>query len=159
MSAFLCYFRIRILKNKKTMWQYPEPRKQCDIVEDRFGTKVSDPYRWMEDPDSDETKEFVSKQNAISQPFLSGSPVRDKFHKRCAQARKARRKLIPGLCAANVDRFSKPNKSGEKRSGYASLDYIGVEVEQEACLFPVTVEPVYYGYLETNHNVQIIKVF
>lgn len=77
------------------MWQYPDPRKQCDIVEDHFGTKVEDPYRWMEEPDSDETKEFVAKQNAISQPFLSGSPVRDKFHKRCSYRVSGNTLLVP----------------------------------------------------------------
>jgi len=64
------------------MWRYPKPRKQDDVSENYFGTNVQDPYRWMEEPDSDETKQFVVEQNAISQPFLSGTPVREKFHKR-----------------------------------------------------------------------------
>ena len=64
------------------MWRYPKPRKQDDVSEAHSGTTVEDPYRWMEEPDSDETKQFVTEQNAISQPFLSGNPVREKFHKR-----------------------------------------------------------------------------
>ncbi len=35
-------------------FSYPSART-ADIVDDFFGTKVADPYRWLEDPDSPET--------------------------------------------------------------------------------------------------------
>ena len=43
---------------------------------------MSDPYRWMEDPDAEETKEFVDKLNAVSAPFISAAPSRDIIRKR-----------------------------------------------------------------------------
>ena len=67
-------------------WKYPQTRRDGSVVEDHFGTKVADPYRWLEDPDSAETKEFVKAQNSIAIPFLAGSPVRDKFHSRQARS-------------------------------------------------------------------------
>uniref|UniRef100_F1KVU7 Prolyl endopeptidase n=1 Tax=Ascaris suum TaxID=6253 RepID=F1KVU7_ASCSU len=61
---------------------YPLARKDESIVEDFHGIKVPDPYRWLEDPDSPETKAYVEKLNAISTPFIAASPVREKIREK-----------------------------------------------------------------------------
>ncbi|NLE96837.1 MAG: S9 family peptidase [Propionibacterium sp.] len=43
------------------------------------GRDIVDPYRWLEDPDSEETAAFVAAQNAVSRPLLEGLPARDRF--------------------------------------------------------------------------------
>ena len=58
--------------------QYPETKKG-DVVEDYHGTKVADPYRWLEDDNSEETKAWVAEQNKVTQEYFLQGVARGQF--------------------------------------------------------------------------------
>ncbi len=53
----------------KPKLSYPEVKK-IDQVDDYHGTKVADPYRWLEDADSADTKAWVDAQNKVTFEYL-----------------------------------------------------------------------------------------
>lgn len=55
---------------------YPEVERNDSLVEKIFGQDVADPYRHLEDPQSEKTKEFVRLQNEVTEPFLRQCPHR-----------------------------------------------------------------------------------
>ena len=63
---------------------YPETQR-TDVVDDYFGTKVADPYRWLEDDNSEVTAAWVKAQNAVTQYYLSQIPFRDAIRGRLTQ--------------------------------------------------------------------------
>jgi len=63
---------------------YPVTRK-AEVVEEFFGTKVADPYRWLEDDNSAETKAWVEAQNKVTFGYLAQIPGRDKIRARITQ--------------------------------------------------------------------------
>src|SRR5262249_813045 len=60
---------------------YPSANKGS-VVDDYFGTKVPDPYRWLEDPDSAETMAWVEAENKLTFGYLDKIPGRDKIKDR-----------------------------------------------------------------------------
>jgi prolyl oligopeptidase len=56
---------------------YPVTRK-VDVVDDYFGTKVPDPYRWLEDENAAETAAWVEAQNKVTFSYLEKIPYRQK---------------------------------------------------------------------------------
>lgn len=66
-------------KNEKI--NYPETRK-TDAIDVYFGTQVADPYRWLEDDNSEETAAWVKAQNDVTNAYLAKIPFRDQVRER-----------------------------------------------------------------------------
>lgn len=80
-------------------WNYPQPRRS-DQVDDFHGVKVADPYRWMEDTDSPETRAWIDAENKITFDYLSTIPQREAIKKRLTEL-------------WNYERISAPSKVTE----------------------------------------------
>ncbi|ALD21949.1 prolyl oligopeptidase family serine peptidase [Hymenobacter sp. DG25A] len=73
---------------------YPTPRKS-NQTDDYHGTSVTDAYRWLEDADSPETKEWVTAENKVTFGYLDKIPFRDKIRERLTQIWNYERYGIP----------------------------------------------------------------
>lgn len=62
-------------------FNYP-PTRKADQVDDYHGKKVADYYRWLEDPDSQETQAWVEAQNQITFDYLGKIEVRETIKER-----------------------------------------------------------------------------
>ena len=63
---------------------YP-PTAKGNVVDDYFGTKVADPYRWMEDLDSKPVADWIASQNQVTTNYLAKLPLRERFRKRITE--------------------------------------------------------------------------
>lgn len=64
-----------------TFKEYPEVKKDS-VVDEYFGTKVADPYRWLENDTSSETEAWVTAQNEVTFGYLEQIPYRDQVRDR-----------------------------------------------------------------------------
>ena len=64
--------------------KYPTARKE-GVVDTYHGVKVADPYRWLEDPDSPETRTWVEDENKITFSYLEAIPARSGLKERLTQ--------------------------------------------------------------------------
>ena len=76
----IAFLMTSCMDNKET-YVYPKAKK-VDSVDTYFGHQVEDPYRWLEDDNSDETAEWVKAENKITQDFLTKIPFREDLEKR-----------------------------------------------------------------------------
>ncbi len=78
---------------------YPVAKK-VDQVDDYFGTKVADPYRWLEDDNAADVKAWVQAENAVTFGYLGQIPFREKIKQRLTEI-------------FNYPRYSSPFRAGE----------------------------------------------
>jgi len=74
--------------------RFPETRR-ADVVEVLHEQPISDPYRWLEDPDSDETADWVKRQNEFTAAYLDSLPDRSWFLDTMQQAMRQPRAGVP----------------------------------------------------------------
>ncbi len=77
---------------------YPQA-KAVEQIDDYHGTKVADPYRWMEDLDSPELAAWVGEENKVTQAYLAGIPQRAGLTQRLTEL-------------WNFEKFSAPTREG-----------------------------------------------
>ena len=70
------------MKNKHL--PYPETER-TDVVDDYHGTLVADPYRWLEDDNSEATAAWVKAQNEVTDDYLSKIPFRNAIRERLTE--------------------------------------------------------------------------
>nr|WP_231612318.1 prolyl oligopeptidase family serine peptidase [Novipirellula galeiformis] len=80
--------------------QYPDS-KTVDVTDDYHGHRVADPYRWLEDTESEETAEWVAAENKVTQAYLQSLPERE--------AMRARLEKL-----WNYERFGLPSRKGDR---------------------------------------------
>ncbi len=84
----------------QTKIDYPQTKK-IQQTDDYHGTKVSDPYRWLEDDNSAETKSWVEAENKVTFNYLNQIPERAKIKARITEL-------------WNYEKYSAPFKRGSK---------------------------------------------
>jgi len=73
--------------------------RRDNVTDDYSGVKVVDPYRWLEDQDSPETRAWIEKENQYTRAVLDGLPGRKSIEKRLTELMK-------------VDAFGVPTERG-----------------------------------------------
>src|SRR5882724_5544959 len=81
LAVLLVVAEVGVAYAQSPSFSYPVSR-QAEVVDDFFGTKVSDPYRWMEQSDSTEAAEWIAAQNRLTFAYLERLPLREHFRKR-----------------------------------------------------------------------------
>ncbi len=82
-------------------FKYPITKKS-EKSDDYFGVKIKDPYRWLEDSSSSETKNWVKLQNQLTENFISSIHYRSNIKKRLTELWNYKKVTIPIKMAGNV---------------------------------------------------------
>ncbi len=92
-------FTISVSFQSMAQLTYPITKKIV-VTDDYQGHKVEDPYRWLENDNSEETKAWVKEQNKVSFEYLEKLPTRNAFKKRIEEV-------------SNYEKITSPVKKGE----------------------------------------------
>ena len=107
--------------------EYPKADRDETVVDDYFGTKVADPYRWLENDTSAETNAWVEAQRALTNEYLSHIPLRAKLKDRLTQIADYEKYGVPSKRFGKY--FYSKNDGLQNQSVYYMQDANGGEPE------------------------------
>jgi len=96
---FMFILSCKTNKVENADYQYPETLKDS-TYDEYFGTKVEDPYSWLEDDNSEQTKAWVKEQNKFTFSYLNKIPFKNNIKKRLEEI-------------WNYEKLSAPTKKGD----------------------------------------------
>jgi len=85
---------------EETKLSYPDAAKS-DHVDEYHGVKIPDPYRWLEDPDSPASRQWIEAENRLTFGYLEKIPQREAIRKRLT-------------ALWNYERFGMPRRRGSR---------------------------------------------
>ena len=107
--------------------EYPKAERDETVVDNYFGTKVADPYRWLENDTSAETNAWVEAQRALTNEYLSHIPLRAKLKDRLTQIADYEKYGVPSKRFGKY--FYSKNDGLQNQSVYYMQDAEGGEPE------------------------------
>ncbi|CAL8083603.1 unnamed protein product [Orchesella dallaii] len=108
--------------------KYPELRRDESLVDDYYGKKVSDTYRYLEDPDSEETVNFVLEQNKLTEDYLSRNLiVKESIEKRLTEVHNYAKYGVPKKHGSRY--FSTMNTGLQNQDVYYVQDTLDAKPE------------------------------
>jgi prolyl oligopeptidase len=114
---------------------YPAARRQ-DIVEDLHDHPVADPYRWLEDPQSGDTKNWLAAQDELFHQAVDDVPGRERLRRRISEL------LGAGIVGSPVwrgDRRFFVRRTADQE--HAVLYTAGADGAERVLLDPMAVDP------------------
>ena len=107
--------------------EYPKAERDETVVDDYFGTKVADPYRWLENDTSAETNAWVEAERALTNEYLSHIPLRQTIKERLTQIADYEKYGVPSKRFGKY--FYSKNDGLQNQSVYYMQDVNGGEPE------------------------------
>jgi len=114
--------------------QYP-PARRLDLVEDLFGHRVADPYRWLEDAGAPETREWLAAEEQLWSAYRAQLPRHEEFATRVHELLQVGYVGVPAW--RGTSRFSMRRDPGQEHGVY----YIADDAGERALIDPVAIDP------------------
>src|SRR5215831_15629735 len=114
--------------------QYP-PARRLDLVEDLFGHRVADPYRWLEDTGAPGTREWLAAEDELWAAYRADLPGRDAFAARVGELLQVGYVSVPAW--RGTSRFYTRRDPGQEHG----VLYVARADSEQVLVDPVAIDP------------------
>ena len=126
MGSLITLFGCNHQPERYAVKAYPEAFRDETVVDDYFGTKVADPYRWLENDTSEQTNAWVEEERAVTNDYLSHIPFRTAIKDRLTNLMNYERYGVPGK---RFGRYTYSKNDGLQNQSVIYLQYPDKEPE------------------------------